>query len=106
MATEALAITTPVAAAASVPFSSTSTNALCTTAEITRSREPFIPEKSASPRGERRRHSERGKGVLELAFRRELEPRQDHLDAALEQRIQPAIELCERKRGFEQAEPV
>ena len=38
-----------MAAAASVPFSSTSTNALCTTAEITRSREPFIPEKSASP---------------------------------------------------------
>src|SRR5215469_9508812 len=40
-------MTTPVAAAASVPFSSTSMTALWTTFEIERSRSPSIPEKSA-----------------------------------------------------------
>ena len=39
--------TTPVAAAASVPFSLTATNALWTTAVIIKSRMPSIPEKSA-----------------------------------------------------------
>ena len=41
------AIATAVAAAASVPFSSTATKALCTTAEMKSSLVPSMPEKSA-----------------------------------------------------------
>ena len=66
-------MTTPVAAAASVPFSSTSTNALCTTAEITRSREPVMPEKSALPATNAAGHAKGGERAFQLALGCELE---------------------------------
>ncbi len=42
-------MTTPVAAAASVPFSATLMKALWTTSEMERLRVPSMPEKSATP---------------------------------------------------------
>ena len=75
---------TPVAAAASVPSSFTSTNALWTTAEMKRSFLPSMPEKSAMPAGEGVLHAHGGQraGQAELAGHLELRHRQDDLLAA------------------------
>ena len=55
----------PVAAAASVPFSSTLMYALWTAAEMKRSRPPVMPEKSAALFSKRLLHAQRGERVVE-----------------------------------------
>ena len=100
------AITTPVAAAASVPSSFTSTNALCKTAEMESFSSELIPVKSARFVIKRQRHAHGREGGGQRELRRQLEPRKKNLDLLPLQPVHPAGQALNAQLLLEGGESV